>query len=107
MSGCLAYGCVLVFPADVPLAPQMNIELFSRNTTSHKDHFKVCLPNNRLLTGIIGMWSSMKITLIKAKTEFWGIKGSSAKFSFFKNLCFLMKSCLFPILSYAYIYLVS
>ena len=30
----------------------------------HKDHLEVCLPNSRLLSGLIGMWSSMKITLL-------------------------------------------
>ena len=39
------------------------LELFSWKTTSHKDHLEVCLPNSRLLSGLIGMWSSMKITL--------------------------------------------
>ena len=36
---------------------------FSWKITSHKDHFEVCLPNSRLLSGLIRMWSSMKITL--------------------------------------------
>ena len=41
------------------------VELFSWKTTSHKDHLEleVCLPNSRLLSGLIGMWSCMKITL--------------------------------------------
>ena len=39
------------------------VELFSWKTTSHKYHLEVCLPNSRLLSGLIGMWSSMKITL--------------------------------------------
>ena len=42
----------------------MEVELFSWKTTSNKDHIEVCLPNGRLLSGPIGMWSSMKITLI-------------------------------------------
>ena len=42
----------------------MNIELFSWKTTSNKDHLEVCLPNSRLLSGLIGMWSSMKITIV-------------------------------------------
>ena len=29
-----------------------------------KDHLEVCLPNSRLISGLIGMRSSMKITLI-------------------------------------------
>ena len=29
----------------------------------HKNHLEVFLPNSRLLPGLIGMWSSMKITL--------------------------------------------
>ena len=40
-----------------------SVELFSWKTTSHKDHLEVCLPNSRLLSGLIGMWSSTKITL--------------------------------------------
>ena len=28
-----------------------------------EDHLEVCLPNNRLLSGPFGIWSSMKITL--------------------------------------------
>ena len=39
------------------------VELFSWKTTSLKDHLEVCLPNSRLLSGRIAMWSSMKITL--------------------------------------------
>ena len=38
--------------------------LFSWKTTSHKDHLEVFLPNSRLLSGLIGMWSPMKITLL-------------------------------------------
>ena len=38
------------------------LELCSWKTTSHKDLLEVCLPNSRLLSGLIGMWSSMKIT---------------------------------------------
>ena len=30
-------------------------------TTYHKDHLEECLPN-RLLSGLISIWSSMKIT---------------------------------------------
>ena len=40
------------------------LELFSWKTTSHKAHLEVCLPKSRLLSGLIGMWSCMKITLI-------------------------------------------
>ena len=36
-------------------------ELFSWKTTSHKDHLEVFLPISRLLSGLYGMWSSMKI----------------------------------------------
>ena len=32
-----------------------------------KDILEVCLPNSRLLSGLIGMWSSMKITLSQSK----------------------------------------
>ena len=39
------------------------VELFSWKTTSHKYHLEVCLPNSRLLSGLTGMWSSMKIAL--------------------------------------------
>ena len=39
------------------------MELFSWKTTSHKDHLEVYLPNSRLLSGLIRMWSSVKITL--------------------------------------------
>ena len=38
------------------------LELFSWMTTSHQDHLEVCLSNSRLLSGLIGMWSSMNIT---------------------------------------------
>ena len=41
----------------------MKIEVFSWKTISHKDHLEVCLPNIILLSGLIGIWSSMKITL--------------------------------------------
>ena len=41
----------------------IDIELLSWMNTSHKDHLEVCLPKSRLLSGLIGMWSSMKITL--------------------------------------------
>ena len=44
--------------------------LFSWKTTSHKDHLEVCLLNSRLLSGLIGMWSSMKITLLATKLAF-------------------------------------
>ena len=40
------------------------IDIFSSKITSHKDHLKVCLPDSRLLYGLIGMWSSMIITLL-------------------------------------------
>ena len=40
-----------------------DVELFSWKTTSHKDHLEVGLPNSRLLSSLIGMWSYMKITL--------------------------------------------
>ena len=44
---------------------KQKIELFSWKTTSHKDHLEVCLlPNSRLLSDLIGMWSSMKIALL-------------------------------------------
>ena len=33
-------------------------------TISHNDHLEVSLPISRLLSGLSGMWSSMKITLI-------------------------------------------
>ena len=39
------------------------VELISWKTTSHKDQLEICLPNSRLLSCLIGMWSSMKITL--------------------------------------------
>ena len=39
------------------------VELFSGKTTSHKDNLEVCLPNSRILSCHIGMWSSMKISL--------------------------------------------
>ena len=42
----------------------MNVELFSWNTTTHKDHLEDSLPKRRLLSGLIGMWSSMKISLV-------------------------------------------
>ena len=41
-----------------------NVELFSWKTTSHKDHLEVCLSNSRLLSGLIRIWSSMKIALL-------------------------------------------
>ena len=31
---------------------------------SHKEHLEICLPIRRLLSGLIGMWSSMKTTLV-------------------------------------------
>ena len=36
------------------------------NTQDHiiKDHLEVGLPNSRLLSDLIGIWSSMKITLV-------------------------------------------
>ena len=37
--------------------------LFSWKATFHKVHLEVCLPNNRLLSGLSEMWSSMKITV--------------------------------------------
>ena len=37
--------------------------IISWKTTSHKDHLEVCFPNSRLLSGLYGMWSSMKMTL--------------------------------------------
>ena len=41
-----------------------DVELFSWKTTYNKDHLEACLPNSRLLiSGLFGMWSSMKITL--------------------------------------------
>ena len=47
-------------------------ELFSWKTTSLKAHLEVCLPKSRLLSGLIGMWSSMKITLyIKSHMGEW------------------------------------
>ena len=39
------------------------VELFSWKATSHKDHYEVCLPISRLLSGLYGMWSSIKTTL--------------------------------------------
>ena len=45
---------------------QALLELFSWKTTSHKDHLEVYLPISRVLYGLSGMWSSMKITLIKS-----------------------------------------
>ena len=44
---------------------KIHLELFSCEITSHKDHIEVCLPNSRLLSGLIGIWSSMKITLLE------------------------------------------
>ena len=35
---------------------------FSWKTASHEDHLEVRLPNSRLLSGLIGMWSFMKVT---------------------------------------------
>ena len=43
-----------------------DIELFSWKITSNKDHLELCLANRRLLSGLFGMWSSMKITLCYA-----------------------------------------
>jgi len=45
------------------------LELFSWKTTFLKDRLEVCLPNTRLLSGLIGMWSSMKITLYQIKSN--------------------------------------
>ena len=39
------------------------LELFSWKTASHKDYLEVCQNNSRLLSGLIGMCSSMKIIL--------------------------------------------
>ena len=44
--------------------PYLCIELISLRTTSHKDYLEVCLPDSILLSSLIGMWSSMKITLL-------------------------------------------
>ena len=44
------------------------IELFSWKSTSHKDRLEVFLPYSRLPSGILGMWTSMKITLPPAST---------------------------------------
>ena len=50
----------------------IKLELFSWKTTSHKDNIEVCLPNSQLLSGLIGMWSPMKITLAaKLLKAFW------------------------------------
>ena len=38
------------------------VELFSWKTTFHEGHLEVCLFYSRLLPGLFGMWSSMKIT---------------------------------------------
>ena len=32
------------------------VQLFLLKTTSNKDQLEVCLPNSRLLSGLIGMW---------------------------------------------------
>ena len=40
------------------------VQLFSWKTTFHKDHLEVCLPNSRLVHGLLGIWASMKITLV-------------------------------------------
>ena len=40
----------------------LQIELFSWKTTSHNDHLEICQPIRRLLSGLYGMWSSIKIT---------------------------------------------
>ena len=42
-----------------------SVELFSWKTTFHKGHSEVCLSYIRLLPGLLGMWSSMKITLFQ------------------------------------------
>ena len=36
---------------------------FSWMTTSHKKHLEVCLPDSSLLSGLYGMWSSMKMPI--------------------------------------------
>ena len=36
--------------------------VISWKTTSHNDHLEVCQPIRRLLSGLYGMWSSIKIT---------------------------------------------
>ena len=41
-------------------------------TAAHKDNLEVCLPISILLTGLYGLWSSMKITLILEKRHFHG-----------------------------------
>ena len=42
---------------------ELILELFSWKTTSYKDNLEVGLPNSRLLSSLIWMWSNMKITL--------------------------------------------
>ena len=37
--------------------------------STQPNHLEVCLPISRLLSGLIGMWSSMKITLIHTKND--------------------------------------
>ena len=40
------------------------LELFSCKTKSNDDHLEVWLPDSMLLSDLIGLWFSMKITLI-------------------------------------------
>ena len=39
-------------------------------TPFHKDHLEVCLPNSRLSSGLIGMWFSMKISLLIVRSQY-------------------------------------
>ena len=43
------------------------LELFLWKTAFNKDCLEVCLPNSRLLSDLIGIWSFMKITLYQIK----------------------------------------
>ena len=50
--------------------PKLKVEIFSWKTTSHKDHFEVCLPHSWLLSGLIVvglpwklLYSNYKMTL--------------------------------------------
>ena len=49
----------------------IDIEVFSWRTTSLKDQIEVCLPRNKLLSCLHGMWSCMKICLQTLLNKFY------------------------------------
>ena len=62
------------------------VELFSWKTTFHIDYFEVCLPNSSLLSGLIGMWSSMSTLIqLKCRSQFSNIETNSCLLKILRN----------------------